>query len=290
MRQLNASDGCHELAETAAAHMPHWVSLQEQMELAQHLAPEDAEAVSAHFGLADFGDAGAATLASTNLRSAIDVMNSVAPLINLRHNLKLHVSQGDVVMTFHNQIKDCEAVRDRLLRLDRAKVLRFLGDLLTTEHLASVRSEIRSCNEQIRIAKSIFLRKLPRASRSRSLQHQRQCQVQMHQLAERAICQRVRQILLRQRDAFPSAAEVAAKLGLSNRTLSRRLAAQQTTYAQILSRIRFELAVQYLMEGRLTTELIALALGYSDTANFRAAFRRWTGVPPSRFVAAARSR
>jgi AraC-like DNA-binding protein len=83
---------------------------------------------------------------------------------------------------------------------------------------------------------------------------------------------------------------VAAKLGLSNRTLSRRLAAQQTTYAQILSRIRFELAVQYLMEGRLTTELIALALGYSDTANFRAAFRRWTGVPPSRFVAAARSR
>jgi AraC-like DNA-binding protein len=42
-------------------------------------------------------------------------------------------------------------------------------------------------------------------------------------------------------------------------------------------------AVKYLRDTDLTNEDIALALGFSDAANFRQAFRRWTKKSPSQF-------
>jgi AraC-like DNA-binding protein len=70
---------------------------------------------------------------------------------------------------------------------------------------------------------------------------------------------------------------------MSVRTFRRHLANQNTTFLQILDAVRFELAVRYLKDRDLTTELIAQKLGYSESANFRAAFRRWTGSSPRHF-------
>jgi AraC-like DNA-binding protein len=43
------------------------------------------------------------------------------------------------------------------------------------------------------------------------------------------------------------------------------------------------LAIDYLSQTRMTNEEIAIRLGYSDAANFRHAFLRWTGRSPSEF-------
>ena len=42
-------------------------------------------------------------------------------------------------------------------------------------------------------------------------------------------------------------------------------------------------AVSLLMESRLSLQAIAEQLGYSDTANFSHAFKKWTGQPPGSF-------
>ena len=72
---------------------------------------------------------------------------------------------------------------------------------------------------------------------------------------------------------------------MSTRTFRRRLAGQRTTFVQILDEVRFQLAIRYLEDRQLTTELVAQKLGYSESANFRAAFRRWTGSSPRHFDA-----
>ena len=71
---------------------------------------------------------------------------------------------------------------------------------------------------------------------------------------------------------------VAAQLGLSARTLDRRLAAEG---------VRFERAQALLRDGTLGVAQVASALGYRDAANFSRAFRRQFGTSPSAFRAEA---
>lgn len=88
---------------------------------------------------------------------------------------------------------------------------------------------------------------------------------------------------------YRSLSEVASLRGVSERTLKRRLAEHGATFQQLLDDVRRDRAVELLTEGRKSVEAIAAALGYSDTANFRRAFRRWVGVNPATFRAALRS-
>jgi AraC-like DNA-binding protein len=89
--------------------------------------------------------------------------------------------------------------------------------------------------------------------------------------------------------AVPTLSQVAGRLFLSTRTLRRRLEDSQTSYQEIVGETRRDLAVGYLTHTSLSTEAIAEILGYSDTANFRQAFKRWTGESPQRYRRLARS-
>ncbi len=80
---------------------------------------------------------------------------------------------------------------------------------------------------------------------------------------------------------FPDIDTVSSVLNMSSRTLRRRLDAESTSYRQILSEVRKQLALKYLSETPMTNEEIADRLGYSDAANFRKAFRQWTHGQPS---------
>jgi AraC-like DNA-binding protein len=93
----------------------------------------------------------------------------------------------------------------------------------------------------------------------------------------------VRQALLRTPGQFPSGETIAAELGLSARQLHRNLQADNTSYRKILDEARLGLAIAYLRRTPMTTEDIAIRLGFSDGANFRHAFRRWTGKNTSDF-------
>ncbi len=74
--------------------------------------------------------------------------------------------------------------------------------------------------------------------------------------------------------------EVAQKLGVSQRTLARRLTLEGLTFVEILDRLRFDLAETYLREQNLRICEVAWLLGYRDSSAFYHAFKRWTGKTP----------
>jgi AraC-like DNA-binding protein len=74
--------------------------------------------------------------------------------------------------------------------------------------------------------------------------------------------------------------EVARRLGLSPRTLARRLAAEGLTFSTVLERLRVDLARRYLADGDLPISKIAWMLGYREVSAFTHAHKRWTGRTP----------
>lgn len=73
---------------------------------------------------------------------------------------------------------------------------------------------------------------------------------------------------------------VAHRVGVSPRTLRRKLAAEGMTFAGILDDLRHALARHYLAEHQFSISRIAWLLGYTDVSAFSHAFRRWTGRTP----------
>lgn len=94
-------------------------------------------------------------------------------------------------------------------------------------------------------------------------------------------------MLMAQPGRFPDIDTIAAGLGMTSRTLRRKLQAQDTSYQALLTDVRKQLAIDYLRKTRMSTEDIAASLGFSDAANFRHAFKKWTGQTPSDFRSAA---
>lgn len=79
----------------------------------------------------------------------------------------------------------------------------------------------------------------------------------------------------------PTMAEVAAGLGVTERTLRRRLDDAGCRFAELRDRVRLAGARALLAEGCTVTE-VARRLGFSEPRELRRAYRRWTGHPPSR--------
>jgi len=76
------------------------------------------------------------------------------------------------------------------------------------------------------------------------------------------------------------ASQIAAKLGLSQRTSARRLALEGTTFSSVLESLRGDLAKQYLSDPDLSISRIAWLLGYQEVSAFTHAFKRWSGRTP----------
>jgi AraC-like DNA-binding protein len=111
------------------------------------------------------------------------------------------------------------------------------------------------------------------------------CEEELQQLAaRRSMSSRLIERLQACEAQPPSLEQLAADLGISSRTLHRKLQAEGVCFRELLNAARMTRAEQMLRHGRPITE-IAHLLGYGDSANFTRAFRRHHGMPPSRFTA-----
>jgi AraC-like DNA-binding protein len=79
----------------------------------------------------------------------------------------------------------------------------------------------------------------------------------------------------------PGLAAVARDLGMSARTLQRRITDEGTTFRVLLAESRQELGRYLLSDGSLGIEEVACLLGYQDTSSFYRAFNIWEGMSPS---------
>lgn len=87
----------------------------------------------------------------------------------------------------------------------------------------------------------------------------------------------------------PELAFVAGQLGVSTRTLQRRLSEQGITWSSLLSRTRQELAERLLLDPSLSVDDVAVLLGYAEASTFHRAFRQWTGQTPGAWRASGRA-
>ena len=76
------------------------------------------------------------------------------------------------------------------------------------------------------------------------------------------------------------AGEIARRLGVSQRTLTRGLAAEGLTFSGVLESLRIDLARRYLAEKELSISQISWLLGYQEVSAFTHAFKRWNGETP----------
>jgi AraC-like DNA-binding protein len=81
----------------------------------------------------------------------------------------------------------------------------------------------------------------------------------------------------------PSLEHVAAQLGLSERTLQRKLQELGTSHNDLVEQIRRDLAMRYLQEPDMAICEVAYLTGFSEPSSFHRAFKRWTGVTPGEF-------
>jgi AraC-like DNA-binding protein len=74
---------------------------------------------------------------------------------------------------------------------------------------------------------------------------------------------------------------VARQLAMGQRTLARRLAAENLTFSGILDELRADLARHHLKDMSLSISQIAWLLGFQEVSAFTHAFKRWTGQTPT---------
>jgi len=79
------------------------------------------------------------------------------------------------------------------------------------------------------------------------------------------------------------ASEVARQLGMSSRTLSRKLRDEGEAFTEILNELRAVLAKRYLRDHELAVTEVTWLLGYREVSSFTHAFKRWTGMTPRKF-------
>jgi AraC-like DNA-binding protein len=80
--------------------------------------------------------------------------------------------------------------------------------------------------------------------------------------------------------------DVARSLGMSERTLARKLSDEGLNFTEILQQLRHDLAVRYLDDRKLHVSKIAWLLGFNEVSAFTHAFKRWTGKTPRQMRAA----
>ena len=76
---------------------------------------------------------------------------------------------------------------------------------------------------------------------------------------------------------------IAAELHMTERTLQRKLASEDSSYQSLLNEIRLELASDLLKNSEIGIQDIAYNLGFSDGRSFHRSFKSWTGKTPGQF-------
>jgi AraC-like DNA-binding protein len=295
--------------DARVAPFQHWdgpVTVHQQLSLlwaASRMAGDPLTAVRVGLALhpTSYGIAGLALLSSASLRHALRFLVDYGALLCLKVRVELEHSGGEARLAIDSGFDFAPEILQLCAQLEVAKLCTLLRDLsplhVSRVELASP-PELRPQLEQLLGAPvssgtgrsyiwfdgALLDAPLPQADAATHQGALRSCDELLAALRRcDDIRQRVRAMVLSSNGAVPTLAKVASRLFLSTRTLRRRLEDARTSYQEIVTETRRALAVDYLTGTTLSTGAIAELLGYSDTANFRQAFKRWTGESPQQY-------
>lgn len=282
-------------------------------ERARRLSPDPALALRAGLRtrITHFGLYGYALLASPTPRQAIEVALRYRALASPLIGLGFAVDGDEAVWSFDDPLDlgPASAAFRFVVELQLGTLLALHRDLLgptlaprrvrlrqgAPAHAAAYPAllhcpaDFEQTADELRFDAVWLDRPLAFANPASAEAARRTCEQQLAEIDGAAgLAGRVARRLLRTPGRFPDLPAVAAELGLHPRTLRRHLQAGGRSFQQLRDEVRLKMARDYLRDTRLSTEDIAAALGFSDAANFRHAFKRWSGQAPATWRQAQR--
>jgi len=103
-----------------------------------------------------------------------------------------------------------------------------------------------------------------------------------------AIAARIATLIATQLDnSVPDRSLIAAQLGMSERTLQRRLQGEGTSYQAVLDNTRRYMALELLRNTQIPLSRMAEQLGFAEPSAFYRAFKKWEGITPGQYREAA---
>ncbi|HEX8865994.1 MAG TPA: AraC family transcriptional regulator [Lentzea sp.] len=274
--------------------------------LATHL-PDAGVAAGRRYHVTTFGVLGHAFLSAATVQDAIDVALRYLDL-SFTFTAPTAVLDGDRLVLSLEPGGLPGDVTPFLVERDLAAIHTVIGELVAGavpvlsvdlshpapadtrghEEVFGVRPRFSARRNQSVVDASLLTCALPLASPEATALCERQCQdIATRRRGRPGIADEVRRALGRSARFEETMPVVARALGLSTRTLRRRLSESGTTYQALLDEVRAERAAVLLTRARVSVEQVAVELGFAEAASFIHAFRRWYGTTPSTF---ARSR
>ncbi|MDI1442829.1 AraC family transcriptional regulator [Polyangium sp. 6x1] len=141
--------------------------------------------------------------------------------------------------------------------------------------------------DEVVLPANMFEKAMPLANEAMHAYFQRHADAALAQLGpEASLLSRLRTFVAdRLPEGDASLAAAAASLGMSSRTLQRRLRAEGTSFEDLVDGVRRARAMAYL-DARVSIAEVAYLLGYAEPSVFHRAFKRWTGMTPESWRAA----
>jgi AraC-like DNA-binding protein len=245
---------------------------------------------------------GYAVFASANLREALMRLVRYSRLVSDVRTLELETTETTATLRFVRVFDEgpestaaLDAVMSLIVRTARTLTDRSLSLVCVeqrrrapedlTPYARFFRCPVRFDSSRDAMTIDAFVLDKPFASANPELARHNDDLAQRYlaQMGVRTLAEQVRAVLIEQLAGEVSPALVAAALGMSGRSLQRRLKDFGTSYAELLEETRRELACAYLRSHTYSVTEIAFLLGFDDSSAFARAFRRWTGDTPSGF-------
>jgi AraC-like DNA-binding protein len=121
---------------------------------------------------------------------------------------------------------------------------------------------------------------MPLANRFIALSAENKLMASLPISSKKILIHKLEKILLKTNGEFPSLESAAEAMGMSGRTLRRKLSEEDSSYQKVLNEVRCQIAKKLLNAGRESITDIAFLLGFGDTSAFTKAFKKWTNMSP----------
>ena len=256
-----------------------------------------------HYHLTTYGIWGFAIATSPTLRSAIEVGLNYLELTFAFSKIRLQESNESAML-----VVDADHLPEHLMRFvierDLAAIMNIHRELFSPimpiselhlkwpnqydsgayEQFLGLKPKFKQNVNGVKFNPAMFDIPLPSANESSRQILLAQCQdLLKKRLSQNSTALKVRDYILANLDQNINMEIISEKLCVSLRTLRRQLKNEGTSFRLLMDEVREALALELIQGTNLSLEDIAYRLGYSDTANFFHAFKRWKGFTPNHF-------
>ena len=280
--------------------------------IAQRVAPELGLQVGQHYTLAGYGPLLMLLLSCERVEESLRQVVRFQELTHLYGSLWLEASSSHMQLNYQAMDQFTEIGRFRA-QCEISATFKFIQDIYKMMHLAVPVIQVSlpfarpehmllleqyqayygqdvqfdAPSAQFSIDHRALSLEIPSADAITCRLYERKCIAEIARLSSQAqpdsLVERIRDFLDLQIGILPSMVQTAQALNLPERTLRHQLRQLQTSYKQIREQLIQRKALVLIRDGSYPMAEIAVRLGYSETAAFNHAFRRWFGASPSQY-------